>query len=149
MNLKLTRRDFLKGSAAAAAMAAFDRSPLAKVLPQSRYDALLLEPVYIGLGTGAPIIRDTGDGFMVEGVTEVSGNGYSRQEIDFVPTDTGVRNTNEVIFPQASSVWGKITHAAIFSRGELIAVAPFAGYAKFINSGDTVAINNVLLEALE
>lgn len=70
-------------------------------------DYSLASPVYVALFTTAP--DDTGAG------TEVSGGGYTRQEITFDAASNGEkRNNADVLFPVATGSWGTITHAAIF-----------------------------------
>ncbi len=137
MDLKLTRRDFLKGSSAAAAMAAFQRSPLAKIVPQSEMDFLIAEPTYLGLGTAIP-----------GGIREVDGGGYSRAGITFEPVEGGgLKNRSPVMFSQALGSWGTISHAALFSHDELIAVMHFSGsHEAYISDGDNVQVDNIVIE---
>lgn len=135
MNLKLTRRDFLKGTAAAAAMEAFNKSPLAKIVPQNEMDFLLSEPTFLGLGTAVP-----------GGLREVDVAGYKRSGISFEPAEDGLRNRDPVMFSQALGSWGMISHAGIFSNGELIAVADFDGRSWHISNGDNVQVDNICLE---
>ena len=136
MNLKITRRDFMKGSAAMAVLAALKQTPLAHALPVAP-NPLTSEPMYLGLGTAIP-----------EGIREVSGNGYLRSAATFEPTeDGGFKNAEPVIFSQALAQWGTIYNAALFLGNELIAVTDIYGsHPKFINNGDNVQIDNICIK---
>lgn len=49
------------------------------------------------------------------GGTEVTGNGYARQDITFgAPTDGLVQNSAEIAFPQATASWGTIVAIGVF-----------------------------------
>lgn len=131
MNLRISRRDFLKGTAAAAAFAAVPKWARPK---DSGNGFLETHEMTVGLGTAIP-----------GGITEVSGRGYERQPIEF---ESGT-NKNQITFPQALSNWGTISHGGLFADGELVAVFSFGGYSKWINNGDTVSIDNVEIEVHE
>ncbi len=62
---------------------------------------------YLGLFTAAP--SDAGGG------TELSGNGYARQDVTFGAASSGTAaNTSEHTFTADGGDWGEITHWAIF-----------------------------------
>jgi hypothetical protein len=97
--------------------------------------------VYSALFTAIP--SDAGGG------TEVSGNGYSRVEVN--PLDANwaapaggngvTSNVSAITFPTPSASWGTVTHFGIFdaaSAGNLLFQGSL-GSGKVINSGDTVS----------
>lgn len=62
--------------------------------------------VYLGLYTSDPTDADTG--------TEVTGNGYARQEITFGAPSNGVSTNSAAInFPQATGSWGTVAYVGI------------------------------------
>lgn len=133
MNLKLTRRDFLKGTTAAAAIAVLPKYVKPKDLGNGFFET---HKMMVGLGTEIP-----------GGITEVSGGGYQRQGVDFEARETDFKNTEQIFFPQATSTWGTISHAALFADDELVAVVDFgSSFGKHISNGDTVAIDNICIE---
>lgn len=92
--------------------------------------------MYAALFTAAP--GEAGGG------TEVSGDGYVRQTMEFgaATTDgagvTTAANSAEVLFPAATADWGSITHVALFdaaSAGNMIWHGPLAT-ARTILTGD-------------
>jgi hypothetical protein len=104
MKLKLSRRDFLKGTAAAAALAAVPSWARTK---DHGTGFLETHEMSVGLGTAIP-----------GGLKEVDGKGYSRQPIEFKDG----RNKSPIFFPQAESTWGAISHVALFADGGLVAI---------------------------
>ena len=89
--------------------------------------------LYLALYTAAP--SDTGGG------TEVSGNAYARQAVDFSASSGGTTsNSATVTFPTATGSWGTITHMGLFdasTAGNFIAWAPLAA-SKTVGSGDAI-----------
>ena len=66
--------------------------------------------VYVALYTSDPTDDDTG--------TEVSGGGYSRQEVTFsspIAKDgrTEISNDTEIVFGPATEDWGTVTHVGL------------------------------------
>lgn len=62
--------------------------------------------VYAALYKTNPTDADTG--------TEVSGGSYARQEVTFsAPVDGETSNASDILFPEATSDWGDITHFGI------------------------------------
>jgi hypothetical protein len=106
--------------------------------------------LYVGLLTAAP--SDTGGG------TEVSGNGYARQNLAPSLTNwagtqaaastvassgtSGTTSNNSAItFPSPSASWGTVTHFAIYdalTSGNLLFYGSLT-ISKTINQGDTVS----------
>ena len=105
--------------------------------------------LYYALFTAAP--SDAGGG------TEVSGNNYSRAQLNPSNTNynatqggttgassgTGGQTSNAaaITFPTPSGTWGAVTHIGVFdasSGGNLLMWAPLTT-AKTINSGDAVS----------
>jgi len=94
------------------------------------------DTVYLALYTTDPTKADTG--------TEVSGNGYARQEIPFSAPelDAGQRtimNDEEIQFPVATGGnWGAITHVGIRTAatgGQLMMSGPLQS-PRTINAGE-------------
>jgi len=73
--------------------------------------------VYLGLLSAAP--TDSASG------TELSGNGYARQECDFDAYSGGsVKNTNAETFTASGGNWSTVTHFGVYdasSGGNLLA----------------------------
>ncbi len=70
----------------------------------------VLDGSYIGLVTSTPSDTASGD--------EVTASEYARQPwtVSYTQGDpTEATNTAEVEFPQATSSWGEVTHAVLFS----------------------------------
>lgn len=66
--------------------------------------------VYLGLYVSSPEDDNSG--------TEVSGGGYARLPITFsAPSNGFTANTNQLIFPVATSAWGTVTHFGILDSG--------------------------------
>lgn len=85
---------------------------------------------YLALYSAAP--NDAGGG------TELSGSGYSRQEIDF-GTD-GKSNVADVVFTASGGDWAEATHVGIFdasTSGNLILYGAMTA-AKQLDDGDTL-----------
>jgi len=62
---------------------------------------------YLGLYTAV-----SGD---ADGVTEVTGDTYARQALDFYPPSDGKSYSSGLIeFPDATASWGTITHGGIY-----------------------------------
>lgn len=91
--------------------------------------------LYLALYTAAP--SDAGGG------TEVAGNGYARQSIDFSAAAAGATsNSNAVSFTAAGGNWGSITHWGLFDAltvGNLLIWGAF-NVARTINDGDTLTV---------
>ena len=65
--------------------------------------------LYVALYTSDPTDYNTGN--------EVIAPEYARQEIVFsAPIDGKISNTNNVLFSPATTLWGVITHTAIFDQ---------------------------------
>jgi hypothetical protein len=69
----------------------------------------LTSPTSVFVGLTSTATTDAGGG------TELSGNGYARQQVTFgAPTQVGgaaeVANSGEVLFPQATAAWTQATH---------------------------------------
>jgi hypothetical protein len=90
---------------------------------------------YVALFTVAPNESALG--------TEVSGNGYARQPISFsAPVmDVGVKNSSDVVFPQATASWGNIVAIGIFDslNGNMMYYATLST-AKTVNAADVFRI---------
>lgn len=71
-------------------------------------DNLVNTPCFVGLFTSNP--GDEGTGI------EVSGGSYARKSISFVVSGNRASNGSEVSFATATSLWGGLTHFAIFDR---------------------------------
>jgi len=75
---------------------------------------------------------------------EVSGNGYSRQNITFSNgANRGTSNTNTVNFTATGGNWGTISHIGLYDAqtgGNLLWQGPVAGGGKLIENGDTLVI---------
>lgn len=134
MKAIVSRRDFLKMSAAAAAAIAIAKSPLAKLAPHTDLGNgyISSEPIYIGLGKKIP-----------GGMHEVDGSGYTRQEITFKEVDGALVSDGAVPFPQATGSWGIVNVAGIFLGDQLIATSNFWRGDTFINDGDTAMIEDM------
>ena len=71
--------------------------------------------VYAALYKTNPTDADTG--------TEVSGGSYARQEVTFsAPVDGETSNASDILFPEATSDWGDITHLLI-DHGRKVCIA--------------------------
>jgi len=94
--------------------------------------------VFLSLWTSDP--TDAGSG------TEISGNGYARQDINFGAASGGVATSSGVVtFPTASGgAWGTLTHIGIHdavSSGNLLFHGSLTA-AKTISDGDVMQIAN-------
>ena len=93
--------------------------------------------VFLSLWTSDP--TDAGSG------TELSGDGYARQDINFGAASSGVATSSGVVtFPTATGSWGSITHIGIFdavSSGNLLFHGALSA-SKTISSGDVMQIAN-------
>lgn len=91
--------------------------------------------VYVGLFTTDP--TDDGSG------TEVSGGSYARTVATFAAPSGGSSSTNaDVQFPQATGVWGTVTHFGIFdasTAGNLLYHGVLTA-SKTIETGDVFKI---------
>jgi hypothetical protein len=91
--------------------------------------------VYVGLFTTDP--TDDGSG------TEVSGGSYARTVATFAAPSDGSSSTNaDVQFPQATGVWGTVTHFGIFdasTAGNLLYHGVLTA-SKTIETGDVFKI---------
>lgn len=72
-------------------------------------------PFFLGLSTSAPARDGTN-------ITEPIGNAYARIEVEATDFDVSTvanpavtLNANEILFPEATGVWGIITHAVLFT----------------------------------
>ncbi|MMZ49672.1 hypothetical protein D1872_113760 [compost metagenome] len=92
--------------------------------------------IYVALYTNDPTDLDVG--------TEVSGGSYTRQTVAFseptqdVEGKAVISNSNEVVFPTATSDWGTITHVGFRSAatgGNLLFYGPLVNPKK-IDAGD-------------
>lgn len=90
---------------------------------------------YVGLFTSAP--DDTGGG------TEVSGGSYVRMPATFtVSGNTGSNSTAAIEWPAATTVWGTVTHVAVFdaaTSGTMLLYAAL-GTSKTFDIGDVPRI---------
>jgi len=94
--------------------------------------------VFLSLWTSDP--TDAGSG------TEISGNGYARQDINFGAASGGVATSSGVVtFPTASGgAWGTLTHIGIHdavSSGNLLFHGSLTA-SKVISDGDVMQIAN-------
>ena len=94
--------------------------------------------VFLSLWTSDP--TDAGSG------TEISGNGYARQDINFGAASGGVATSSGVVtFPTASGgSWGNLTHIGLHdavSSGNLLFHGSLTA-AKTISDGDVMQIAN-------
>lgn len=91
------------------------------------------EARYLALYIAAP--SDAGGG------TEVSGNGYARQLVEFDAAASGAAaNSNVPQFAASGGAWGTVTHFGVFdasSGGNLMFWAPLAT-SRVVNNGDTL-----------
>lgn len=91
--------------------------------------------IYLALFTSNP--DEDGSG------TEVAGNGYAREEIEFDAASGGTTdNTADVEFTASGGNWGTITHWGIYdalTSGNLLVYGPFAA-SRVINDGDTLTV---------
>lgn len=91
--------------------------------------------VYLALFTAAP--SDSGGG------TEVSGNGYARQEVAFDAAASGSAASSAVeVFTASGGNWGTITHFGIFdavTSGNLLVHGALTA-SRVINDGDELRI---------
>lgn len=73
--------------------------------------------------------------------TEVSGNAYARQAVDFSVAAAGATSNNaDVTFPTATGSWGTITHLGLYdaaSGGNYIGWSDLAA-SKAVASGDVL-----------
>ncbi len=102
--------------------------------------------VYLALYTTDPTDSDTG--------TEISGNGYARQQILFsapavVSGKTQIQNSATVTYPTATGSWGDVAYWGVrtaASGGQLLAYGAFT-LTKSISQGDQlhIAINSVTI----
>lgn len=92
--------------------------------------------VYLALYTSNPTDANTG--------TEVSGGSYARREISFAaPTNGGVANSAEILFPIATANWGTITHMGLtdaLTGGNLLFYGAITT-SKTISTNDQLKIN--------
>lgn len=92
--------------------------------------------VYVALYSTAPTESTSG--------TELTGNGYARQEITFSAAVTGVATSDAVItFPTATSDWLTVVGVAIVdsaTAGNILFYKNTAG--RNIKSGDTLNIDS-------
>lgn len=92
--------------------------------------------LYIALFTTDPTDAGTG--------TEVAGNAYVRQLIDFAAAANGsATNSNEVLFPVATGSWGTITHIGLYdatTAGNIIWHGP-VGTQKVISAQDQYKVS--------
>mgnify|MGYP005987378731 FL=1 len=89
---------------------------------------------YLGLFTSAP--GETGGG------TELSGNGYARQQINFTTSGDTTSNNAAVEFPTATGSWGTVTHVGVFdasTSGNLMVYATLTA-SKTVASGDVFRV---------
>lgn len=110
--------------------------------------------LYIGLFTTLPT-SDAGTGGI-----EVSGGGYQRVNMGTLSNAwsawtaaSGIRNTADIAFPQATTAWGTVVGLGIWDAatgGNLLVFAPFQT-SKNVNSGDTLTIqaNNISINFID
>lgn len=87
---------------------------------------------YLGLFTAAP--GEAGGG------TEVSGGSYARQTATFTVAGDTASNSAAIEFPEATAVWGTITHVAVFDAatgGNQIAYAE-------LTTSKLIEVNDIL-----
>lgn len=91
--------------------------------------------IYVALYTSDPTDADTG--------TEVSGGGYSRQAVTFnEPTDGKASNVDDIVFPEAETDWGTVTHIGLrddATAGNLLWHGPVT-QSRLILAGDQLII---------
>ena len=102
--------------------------------------------IYLALYTTDPTDSDTG--------TEISGNGYVRQQVLFsAPTvvsgKTQIQNSATVTYPTATGAWGDVAYWGVrtaASGGQLLAYGAFT-LTKAISQGDQlhIAINAITI----
>ena len=89
---------------------------------------------YLGLFTSAP--GEAGGG------TELSGNAYARQQINFTTSGDTTSNNAAVEFPTATGSWGTVTHVGVFdaaTSGNLMVYATLSA-SKTVSSGDVFRV---------
>ena len=89
---------------------------------------------YLGLFTSAP--GEAGGG------TELSGNAYARQQINFTTSGDTTSNNAAVEFPTATGSWGTVTHVGVFdaaTSGNLMVYATLSA-SKTVASGDVFRV---------
>jgi hypothetical protein len=70
--------------------------------------------------------------------SEVSGNGYSRQDVTFsAPSNGTTFNSNEPSFTASGGNWGTITHASFCSDVDIMFVQALSS-SRVINNGDSL-----------
>lgn len=99
--------------------------------------------LYLGLFTVLPT-SDAGTGG-----TEVSGGGYARANLGTLSNaftawsaSSGIKNSADITFPQATAAWGTIVGLGIWDAatgGNLLAFAPFQS-SKVVNPGDQIVV---------
>lgn len=117
-----------------------------RVYPSTPPDApLCFVPTDKPLGRKQPYVR------LYCHEKEISGGGYERQPVKFAaPVRGECHNEDTVMFPTATSDWGKITHMAIYDGPQDDAMPLFRGlmarevevlgprgFGKYPNNGDT------------
>lgn len=87
--------------------------------------------IYVALYTTNPTDADVG--------VEVSGGGYVRQAVTFVaPSSGATSNATDVVFPEATTDWGTITHLGLRDAdigGNLLWYGPLST-SKTVLAGD-------------
>jgi hypothetical protein len=116
-------------------------SDLSNYLEDALINHILRNTPYTSPGTSIYVALFTGDPLEDASGPEVSGGSYARVQVTAwdAPVDGLTQNTNEIAFPQATAVWGLITHVAIFDAATLGNML-FKGAltaSKQIDSGDT------------
>lgn len=121
----MNRREFLKGTIAAAAVAPLARFHIPDQVAQKAYSIH-----EVGLYT------ERG---------EVASNGYARQKVNFVErSDQYWVNDADIYFPQAEENWGTITHIALFDSNGAVLLTPVTA-TKFVCSGDNVCLQTTAI----
>lgn len=97
--------------------------------------------VYLGLAVGS--LGEDGSG------TELSGNGYTRQAIDFdAASGATTDNSADVTFSAATGSWGTVAYFGLFdaaSSGNLLIHGAFSA-SKTITTGDILRISTGSLD---
>ncbi|MTV47895.1 hypothetical protein GJ688_02720 [Heliobacillus mobilis] len=99
---------------------------------------------YVALFTADPVKVETyTDTYEMDITVEVSGQGYQRQPVKFEFTQTGdgfmARNLDSILFPEALTDWGVVTHMSVLFEEDRGFCTPLTQGLEII-AGDTIEI---------
>lgn len=126
--MSMTRRDFLKLTAATAISTGLSAPSISKAFAAHGAKATV---VHLGLCQG-----------QANRLVEVAGGGYKRQPMLMQRAKDTFIQTDGVEFPQATGGWGRVTHYAVFNGptgNKGLAAGEFI-FPKSICAGDTARI---------